>query len=458
MYQLRDYQIAAVEAGAKCLSTGRNGIIVAPTGSGKSLLIASLLVDLPGKSLVLQPSKEILEQNKAKTEAFGVRDIGVWSASCGRKDMGKITFATIGSIKRKEQFADFDRIVVDEVHAVNPKGGMYEDLITSLGLPTIGLTATPYRLRSFNDSFGGGNRVAVSTILTRTRPRIFSKIVHVTQVQELFRAGFLCPLEYTQDLSYDATQIRPNSTGQNYDEDALAQYNRKLEVPEKVARAATQSKAKHVLAFTQFRAESQTVLDLLRKAGVTCAEVSAETPRDDRERIIADFKSGAIKCVVNVACLTTGFDFPELDCVILGRPTRSVALYYQMTGRGIRPAPGKAGCTLIDLCDNVRRFGRIETFDLYDQNGNGMWRLRSNAGFLTGADVQTGMDMEKIKPGKPHKKASPGDVLTFGKYKDTPLSQVPKGYLVWGAENLSMKAWAKAFRAELERRNVAVAG
>jgi DNA repair protein RadD len=213
MFTLRDYQIEAVEAGRQCLTTGRNGIIVVPTGGGKSLIIAALLSDLPGKSLVLQPSKEILEQNKAKTEAFGFRDIGVWSASCGRKDMGKITFATIGSIKRKEQFADFSRIVVDECHGVNSRGGQYEQLITELGLPTIGLTATPYRLRAYRDSYGTGKDVAESRIITRTRPRIFDRIAHVTQVSDLFRLGFLCPLRYATSEDYNAAEIQPNTGG-----------------------------------------------------------------------------------------------------------------------------------------------------------------------------------------------------------------------------------------------------
>jgi superfamily II DNA or RNA helicase len=184
---------------------------------------------------------------------------------------------------------------------------------------------------------------------------------------------------------------------------------------------------------------------------VTCEEVSAKTPKRKRIDLIDRFRSGELRCVVNVGVLTTGFDFPELDCVILGRPTKSLALYYQMTGRGVRPAPGKSGCDLIDLCDNVRRFGKVETFDLYDQNGRGMWRLKSNAGPLTGVDVTTGQNLEKFRlPPKPL--VDPGAIVAFGKYKGERLSDVPDGYVQWGAENLSEGPWRSVFRAECERR------
>ena len=452
---LRPYQRAAVDAALASLRKKKNGIIVAPTGSGKSLLVASIAKEAGGRTIVLQPTKEILEQNKAKMEAFGCRDIGVYSASCGRKDVGQVTFATIGSVvKRPEVFKDFDRIIVDEAHGVNSKGGMYEKFIKELGLQTIGLTATPYRMRSYNHY--SGNRVAESRILTRTRPRIFSDMLHVTQVGELFEQGHLCPLQYQCVDGYDAAEIRSNSTGQDFDESALKQYNEAKGIVDKIVASVRMSQARHLLVFTMFRAESARVLDQLGRYGISCAEVSGETPKRDRERILADFKAGRIRCVVNVAVLTVGFDFPALDCIVIGRPTKSVALFYQIVGRGIRPSPGKDGCRLIDLCDNVRRFGRIETFELFDQNGNGMWRLESNAGFLTGADVTTGENLETFVK-KPKDKADGGTKVTFGKYKDKPLSEVPLDYLEWGVGALDNKMWRGRFAKEIKRRGTEVA-
>lgn len=398
MFVLRQYQEDAVAAGMRSLEEGRNGLLVLPTGSGKSLAIASLAKRRGGRAIVLQPTREILEQNQAKMIAFGHRDIGVYSASLNTKRVGAITLATIGSVIRKKSlFREFDIILVDEAHLVNSKGGMYEKFINDLGHPTVGFTATPYRMRSYNDQHTG-ERVAVSTILTRTRPRIFSRIAHITQTGQLFDAGYLSPMEYECDNDYRADGIASNSTGQGFDDRALATYNQRMHVVDRIVERVRLSRGtRAILIFTQFRHESQEVVKKLAACGENVAEVSAETPKRDREQLVKAFKSGGLTCVVNVGVLTTGFDFPELDCIVLGRPTKSVALYYQMVGRGVRPAPGKDACRVVDLCDNVRRFGKIETFRIYDVNGNQMWRLRSNVGDLTGVDATTGRLLEKVK-------------------------------------------------------------
>lgn len=457
-YILRDYQQQSVSRARQCLNTKKNGILVLPTGAGKSLVIASIANETGGKVIVLQPTKEILEQNKHKMEAFGYHDIGVYSASVGRKDIGQITFATIGSvINCRELFRSFNFIIVDECHAVNSKGGMYEEFITGLDLQTIGLTATPYRMRNYRD-FRSGDTIAESRILTRTRPRIFNEIVHITQAGELFQKGYLCPLNYDWQNDYDSRKIRSNSTGQGFDENALERYNQEKKITDKIIHAVIHNSSKHFLVFTQFRSESKIVVEGLQKQNILCAEVSSETNKRDRERILEGFKTGPIRCVVNVGVLTTGFDFPELDCIVIGRPTRSVAIYYQMVGRGVRVAPGKDGCRLIDLCDNVNRFGKIESFEITDQNGNGIWRLRSNAGNLTGVDVVTGKDLElpnnNAKATKQDKEqAQRGDLkITFGKYEGKELSEVDTDYLKWAVNNFTNERWKTIFQVELQKR------
>ena len=455
MYKLRLYQQNAVDKAVKCFKGKKNGILVLPTGSGKSIIIASIADELGGKTLVFQPTKEILEQNKEKMEAIGYSNVGVYSASMGQKEVGDITFATIGSVvKKKHLFADFDRIIVDECHKVNSKNGMYENFINGLKLPTLGLTATPYRMRNYRD-FRTDAYIAESRILTRTRPRIFSKIVHITQIQELFKLNFLCPLDYKWQNSYDSRKIKRTSTGQGFDESALERYNQEQEIVKKIIVLVEKTKQSHCLAFTKFTSESEQVVEALAKKNISCVEISAKTKKKDRERILADFKSGRIKCVVNVGVLTTGFDFPELDCIILGRPTKSVALYYQMVGRGIRIADNKDSCRLYDLCDNVKRFGKVETFEVYDQNGNDMWRLKSSAGDLTGIDVNTGQNLEKVT--RPLNKDDDGDVLVpFGKHKGKKITALDEGYLKWCVENFDNSKWKTPFKKELKRREVAL--
>lgn len=454
MYKLRPYQQKAVSDVESALATRKNGIVVMPAGSGKSLIIAEIASRCGGKTVILQPTKEILEQNLAKLQSYGSWDIGVYSASMNEKTIGSITFATIGTIiKKKSAFSNFNRIVVDECHRVNSKGGQYEEFISHLGIPTIGLTATPYRMRNYRDMRTGAF-VAESRILTRTRPRIFQQIIHITQLQELFRNGFLSPLDYTCYTDYDSKQIKATSTEQGFDDKALELYNKEKQIPAKIIGEVGKTDREHILIFTPFVSESDAVVEGLRRVGISCGTVSAKTPKHEREDLIDAFRAGEIRCVVNVGVLTTGFDYPELDCIILGRVTKSVALYYQMIGRGVRPYPGKQSCKVIDLTDNVQRFGKIETFELFDRNENGMWRLRSDAGPLTGVDVATGRDLEQIKRKYSQKdKDLAGDlVITFGKYKDQKLKDLPGSYLAWAIENFDNGRWKKVFQDELGRR------
>ena len=97
--------------------------------------------------------------------------------------------------------------------------------------------------------------------------------------------------------------------------------------------------------------------------------------------ILRKFKSGEIKVVANVGVLTTGFDYPELDTIVLARPTMSLALYYQMVGRAIRPCKGKDGW-IVDLCGTYKRFGKVEDLVLTEPK-KGQWQIESNGKQLT---------------------------------------------------------------------------
>jgi DNA repair protein RadD len=109
---------------------------------------------------------------------------------------------------------------------------------------------------------------------------------------------------------------------------------------------------------------------------VGSAIVLGDTPKKERAETIEGFKSGTIKTVFNVGTLTTGFDKPDLDCIILLRPTKSLPLYNQILGRLTRIAPNKACGTIIDLTGTCKAMGRIETFQLY-LNEYRRWDLRT---------------------------------------------------------------------------------
>jgi Helicase conserved C-terminal domain len=105
--------------------------------------------------------------------------------------------------------------------------------------------------------------------------------------------------------------------------------------------------------------------------GVACRVVTGETPLTEREESIAAFKAGAIRCLVNVNVLTTGFDAPRIDLLAMLRPTLSTGLYVQMVGRGTRKADGKVNCLILDFAGNCRRHGPVDQVDIKLGVGNG---------------------------------------------------------------------------------------
>lgn len=361
MYTLREYQRQAVDAAVNYFTNGnrRNGLIVLPTGSGKSLVIANIINRLDTPVLVFQPSKEILIQNYEKLCSYGVVDCSVFSASCNSKQISRITFATIGSVNNcKDWFMRFRYVIIDECHQVNPEEGMYHDFIKASGCKVIGLTATPYRL--YSSRFYG----AMLRFITRTNPRIFNDLIYFVQIRTLADQGFLARLNYYQLNVVDPARLKVNSTGFDYTDASMRAYYREIkfnDTLDNIIRRLLVAGRDSILVFTKFVDEAE---NLVRTLGTEAAVVSSQMDMSERDRILRDFKAKRIKVVANVGVLTTGFDFPELATVVLARPTRSLALYYQMVGRAIRPHVSKQEGWIVDLCGNYRRFGRVDELEI----------------------------------------------------------------------------------------------
>jgi DNA repair protein RadD len=360
-YTLRPYQQQAVDTAVRFFrseASDFNALEVLPTGSGKSLIIANIALQLGEPVLIFQPSKEILEQNYKKVCSYGFIQCGIYSASFNSRNISKITFCTIGSvIHHLNALKGIKYCIIDECHGVNANGGMYETMISTLGVKVLGLTATPYRLYSYSDG-------AILKFLTRTRPCIFTRVIHVTQVREILNAGFLARLNYYEvKCAFDLSKVKLNSTGCDFDEKSLiAEYKRSnfaSSIEDVVKRLMYNGHRTHILVFTKFVNEAAALAAHIPNT----AYVSGETPKDERDRILKNFKSGKIHCLANVGVLSCGFDMPELDTILLARPTRSLALYYQMVGRAIRPYPNKIGW-IVDLCGTYKRFGKVENLEL----------------------------------------------------------------------------------------------
>lgn len=394
-YQLRPYQQEASNAAVSFFSdkgnAKHNGILILPTGAGKSLVIADIASHIDEPLIVLQPSKEILEQNFKKLMSYGAWDCSIYSASLNRKEINRITFATIGSLMNHvEDFDHFHKILIDECHLVNPREGQYKEFIERVeGRQVIGLTATPYRLGQTIDPKTINSKWpkygSILKFLTRTRPRVFDRVLYHCQIKTLLEAGYLAKLRYFDMNAIDLGKVKLNTTGADYDDKSLFKefkrvgfYEYTLDIVKRVMRPKNGSMRHGILVFCRFVEDAERLAEDLMGF---CEVVSGTTPKKEREAILERFKNGETEVVANVGVLTTGFDHPALDTIILARPTMSLALYYQMVGRAIRPYPDKDGW-VVDLCGSVAKFGKVEDLWL-DHDERGSWIITSNGTQLT---------------------------------------------------------------------------
>ncbi len=377
-YILRQYQGEAVNAGVDFLKgkAKHNAIQILPTGSGKSLIIANIATQLDAPSLIFQPSKEILEQNYEKLGNYGYSP-SVYSASLGRKEVSDITLATVKSaINNPDIFKRFKYILIDECHEVNPKGGIYKSFLDQVPAKVLGFTATPYRLSV--DGYGG----AMLKFLTRTRPSVFKEVNYHVQNRPLFDQGFLAKLQYFNLEGFDRKKIKINTSGTNFDDQSVKDYIKSIDFPRRVIRVVQRlaETRKNVLVFCAFINEAEHIVANIPGAVI----ITGETHKLTREQIIKDFKAGLIKVIVNVGVLTTGFDYPELETVVIARPTLSLSLYYQMIGRVMRPHELKEFAMVVDMCGNIPLFGCVEDFWIgKEPDSKNGWYIRNSVKQLT---------------------------------------------------------------------------
>lgn len=402
MFTLRDYQLNAVGEAIEFFRNGKHKdipIIVAPTAAGKSLYVAHIASELRAGVLVLQPTKELLDQNYEKFKSYG-GTASIYSASAGKKEISSyVTFATIGSIKNKvEQFRHIKYVIIDECHKVPPAIDKYDDtglLIKNAStymkflnqledVKTIGLTATPFRKKTYVDPFSSQTYTQIN-LLTRERPKFFNKFLYITQIGELYEKGYLSPLRYIE-LPWDSKALDKNSTGAEYTDDSVDYALLQQKVYERIPALIAQSIAKgrkHRIVFVK------NVMDAINLAATVpdSACVHSDTKPSERDEILKDFKAGKIATVFNVGVLTEGFDFPALDTIFLARPTMSLSLYMQMLGRGMRPHTDKTDCAVVDMCGNIARFGRIEKI-VYVEDEDGKMVIRNEHKQLSGVRLE----------------------------------------------------------------------
>jgi len=356
--KLRPYQREAVNGIYGYFHRKRgNPLVVVPTGGGKSHIIAQFMKEgwTPGQRfLVVTHVRELIEQNHGKfLQHWPEAEAGVFSAGLNRREVAPITFCGIQSVyKRAHMFGKVDLVLVDEAHLIPKEGeGMYRRFLEDLQsvnprLKVIGFTATPYRLK-------GG-------LLTEGDGRIFTDIAYETDLLKLVEDGYLCDLRpKVVSSSIDITGVK-TVAGDFHRKDLETAASQLGVVESCISEIVSQGQdRKSWLVFCCGVDHAELVRDGLRKVPVSVEMVTAKTPQDERDLIIEDFKTGKIRALVNVNVLTTGFDAPGVDLLAVLRPTKSTGLYVQMMGRGMRTAPGKSDCLVLDFGGNVHRHGPI---------------------------------------------------------------------------------------------------
>lgn len=385
--KLRDYQDYAVNSIFNYFIeyTG-NPLVVMPTGTGKSLVIADFckraITQYPStKIMMLTHVKELIEQNYEKLAAlWPFAPAGLFSSGLGKKEtFYPIIFAGIASIAKVKDFNIFGRIdilLIDEAHLVSPnEETMYRFVINTLKeinpfLKVVGLTATDYRLG--HGKLTDGGHIFTDVCVDMSKKDSFNWFI---------QEGYLVPLiPKKPNMEVDVTGIKKRG-GEFIDKDAQAAIDKKeltYQACKELVQLADITNRNHWLIFSTGIEHAQHIMEMLQSFDVSVTMVHSKMGDKERDANIADFKAGKYRAMVNNGILTTGFDYPQIDLIGMLRLTMSASLWVQMLGRGTRPlyedgfdlstkegriasiaASEKQNCLVLDFAGNTRRLGPI---------------------------------------------------------------------------------------------------
>lgn len=435
MLRYRGYQTEAIDNIVSYLNSKNNikpALAVLPTGAGKSIIIAAIIEKMEHiPTLILQPSKELLEQNYKKYINIG-GNAKIFSASVNKKEVGKITYATIGSIKNKHNsFSHVKLVIIDEAHIGTSSLGMTNTFIKNLSkdVKVIGLTATPLVLKSYSN---GGGFYSSLRMLNRIRPKFWNSIIHVTQYKDLLDDKYLTPLRFTTfDFGLrDESKLKGNDYNLDNMSDIVNKKDMLTFTKDLINESIKRGKGK-ILVFTPTVKDAYTLKDIVDKSDV----ISSDTKKKDRTSIFDKFVNGEITTLINFGTLTTGVDVPEIDLIICLRATKSFQLWYQLIGRGVRIAKGKDVCDIIDLSGNFKVFGDPKDMTIQDIDNHG-WGVVLDNKLITGVPYGEFVALDDL--------SLANMVMPMGKHKGDKFKDIPKDYLVWLAAKIDKNdRWVK---------------
>ena len=333
-----------------------NPVIVAPTGSGKSVIISGLIAEIDKRwgnvnFMVLAHVKELVAQNQSKLALLAPHlKSGIYCNDLGRKEVAPVIFGSVQSVARAIKKLPLpDLLIIDESHLCSPsEQTSYQKIIRAIkqdhsSLKVVGLTATPFRTKEGSvvdgkNFHGISYEIGIKELIASNR---ICKIVGKAGVQSISTKGFR-----TQMGDY-----RTDDVEREFATKELKMLSECLSMG---------GDRKSWLIFAASLNHGDEIIKAAESMGVTCRFIRGDTPAQQRDKWIQEFKRGEIRALVNYGVLTTGFDAPNIDFIALMRSTKSRILFEQMVGRGMRVAPGKQNCLIADFGSNFSHFGPID--------------------------------------------------------------------------------------------------
>lgn len=360
-YTLRHYQEKAINNTFEWLQNAEgNPLIVLPTGTGKSLVIAEICriaMEWPDSRVIIAThSQELVEQNYLEFDALcPMSPAGIYSSGLKRKEKhARILFCGIQSVyKEAFKLQKCDMLLIDEAHTISRKGeSMWGQFINDLltinpDMRIIGLTATPFRLDSGHLIGGEG--------------AIFHDISYEYNILDAVREGYLCEVvPKSMATKLDVSQVKTRGG------EFIAEQLDKAVNIDAITKAALNevesygADRRSWLIFGCGVKHAEAIHEELKGRGYKGAFITGNTGKEERAESIRLFKEYKYRYLVNNMVLTTGFNHKGVDLIADLAPTGSAGLHVQKIGRGTRTEDNKKNCVLLDFAENVRRHGAID--------------------------------------------------------------------------------------------------